>query len=484
MSQPTTVPAPDAFFEISQTCARIFEKQKKHAPSLRKTTASERISKLKKLEAALLANRQNFRDAMWADFQKGAFETDITELSVSLVELRHTVKNLRNWMTPRSVATSLPLVGTRSEVYFEPKGCALIISPWNFPVNLTMVPIVSAIAAGCTAIVKPSEFTPHTAAVMKKLLSGIFDEQEVAVIEGDAAVSTVLLAKKFDHIFFTGSPAVGKVVMRAAADSLASVTLELGGKSPVFVDETTDLADSVAKIAWLKCMNAGQICIEPDYLLLHESRLAEFIDLFSKKIKTMYGDSPEARVASPDLPRICHDRAFLRIKNLVDEAVLAGGRVVFGGKMDAATRFIEPTVLVDVPDGAKIWSEEIFGPILPIRTFSKIGEAIDFMNSLEKPLAQYIFSKKSATVEQILAETSAGGVTVNDCGLHFYNANLPFGGVNNSGIGKCHGEAGFLAFSNEKSVLRQNPWVAPYKLLHPPYGKLGRWVADFMVRWI
>ncbi len=484
MSNPSSTIAPAPTVEMAKTCARIFGEQKNFAQVLRKTTARERIIKLRKLESALIANRQNFRDAMWADFRKPPFETDITELSVSLVEIRHTVAHLKTWMSPRSVATPLTLLGTRSEVYFEPKGAALIISPWNFPVNLTMVPLCSAIAAGCTALIKPSEFTPNTAGLMKRLLAEIFDEQEVAVIEGGSEVSTELLGKKFDHIFFTGSPAVGKIVMRAAAENLASVTLELGGKSPVLVDETADLADAASKIAWLKCMNAGQICIEPDYLLLHESRLAEFTDLFSKKIKTMYGETAEARRASPDLPRICHDRAFVRIKNLVEEAVLAGGDVVFGGKMDAATRFIEPTVLVNVPGSAKIWSEEIFGPVLPIRVYKKLDEAISFMNSLEKPLAQYIFSKKSATVERILQETSAGGVTVNDCGLHFYNSDLPFGGVNNSGIGKCHGEAGFLAFSNEKSVLRQNRWFAPYKLLHPPYGKFGARVADFMVRWL
>ena len=485
MTKPNTPPTATLLpKEISGEIDRVFEKQRKYALFLRKSTASERIAKLRKLESALLANRQNLRDAMWADFKKSPFETDITEIAVSLGEIRHTIRHLRGWMTPRSVATTIPVLGTRSEVRLEPKGSALIISPWNFPVNLTMVPLCSAIAAGCTAIVKPSEFTPATAEVMRKMLAGLFEEQEVAVFEGDPAVSTLLLAKKFDHIFFTGSPAVGKIVMRAAAENLASVTLELGGKSPVVVDETADLADAAAKIAWIKCMNAGQICIEPDYLLLHESRLEEFVNIFSKKIKMMYGETAESRNASPDLPRICHDRAFSRIKNLVDDAVLAGGRIVFGGKMDAATRFIEPTVLVGVPDSAQIWTEEIFGPVLPIRTFRALDEAVLTINSLEKPLALYVFSKKSANIDRILAETSAGGVTVNDCALHFYNPNLPFGGTGHSGMGKCHGEAGFLAFSNEKSVLRQNRWAAPFKLLHPPYGKFAARVADFIVRWL
>ncbi len=470
--------------ELASRCAEIFQKQRSFAPSLRLTTARDRIAKLGRLEAALLAHRQEIRDALLTDFGKCAFEVDITELSVAAIEIRHTMRHLQGWMTPRSVGTPLPLLGTRSEVQYEPRGAALIISPWNFPVNLTMVPLASAIAAGCTATIKPSEFTPATSALMKKILLTVFDEQEVAVVEGDAAAATELLSKKYDHIFFTGSPTVGRIVMKAAADSLASVTLELGGKSPVFVDETADLADAAAKIAWIKCMNTGQICIAPDYLLLHESRLDEFIGLFSKKIKAMYGDTPEQRMASPDLARIVRDRAFERVKGLVDEAVLAGGRVAFGGKMDPATRYIEPTVLVGAPDSCKIWTEEIFGPLLPIRTFSKTEEAIAFMNSREKPLAQYLFSKRSSTIEQILRETSAGGTTVNDCGLHFYNANLPFGGTGNSGIGKSHGEAGFLEFSNRRAVLRQNRWVAPFKLLHPPYGKLAARVADVLVRYL
>jgi aldehyde dehydrogenase (NAD+) len=231
-------------------------------------------------------------------------------------------------------------------------------------------------------------------------------------------------------------------------------------------------------------MNAGQICIEPDYVLLPENRRDAFVEFFQKKIETMYGATAAARKMSPDFPRICHDRAFVRVKNLVDDAVLKGAKIAFGGEMDAAERFIEPTILVDVPKNALIWDEEIFGPVLPVLTYKTIDEAISLMNAQEKPLSQYIFSKKRSVVERVMRETSAGGVTVNDCALHFYNTHLPFGGVNNSGIGKCHGEAGFLAFSNEKSVLFQNKWVAPFKLLHPPYGKLGRFVADFMVKWL
>jgi aldehyde dehydrogenase (NAD+) len=462
----------------------IFQLQKTHAQTLRATTARERIQKLRTLEKALLSNRQAFRDAMAADFSKPAFETDITELAVSLTEIRHSIAHLQSWMTPRSMPTPIALIGTRSEVRYEPKGCSLIISPWNFPVNLTIVPLVSAISAGCTAMIKPSEFTPNTARLLKIMLENAFPIEEIAVFEGDATISTKLLALKFDHIFFTGSPSVGKIVMRAAAENLISVTLELGGKSPVFIDETADLADAASKIAWLKTMNAGQICIEPDYVLIPENRLATFVEHFQKKVETMFGSTAEARKASPDFPRICHDRAFVRVKNLVDDAVLKGAKIAFGGQMDAAERYIEPTILVDVPKNALIWDEEIFGPVLPVLPYQTFEEAIYRMNLQEKPLSQYIFSKKTSVVERVLRETSAGGVTVNDCALHFYNTNLPFGGVNNSGIGKCHGEAGFLAFSNEKAVLFQNPFFAPFKLLHPPYGKLGRFVADFMVKWL
>lgn len=471
--------APD--FSFLET---LFLAQQKNAPTLARSTAADRIEKLRRLEKLLMKYRLEIQEAMRLDFRKSSFETDITETGVTLTEIRHTIRHLRSWMTPRRVATPLPLFGTSSEIRYEPKGCALIISPWNFPFNLTFVPLISAIAAGCAVVVKPSEFTTHASALIKKMLAECFPENEVALLEGGVELTTELLKKPFNHIFFTGNPMVGKIVMRAAAENLASVTLELGGKCPVFVDETANLPDAVSKIAFLKCMNAGQICIEPDYLLLHESRVAEFVDLFQKQMAIFYGSKQLPFQANPDYARIINDRHFNRIKSLVEEAIALGGRIAAGGHFDLADRFIEPTVLVDVPPQAKIWSEEIFGPVLPIRTFREIDEAIDFMNSQEKPLAQYIFSKKRAVIDRMLAETSAGGVTVNDCGLHFYNPALPFGGVNNSGIGKCHSEWGFLAFSNEKAVTRQNRIYSIQKNFMPPYGRLHQLLADALVKWL
>ncbi len=463
---------------------RFFDGQKSRSLELRKSTASERIQKLKKLEKTILARRAEIQKAVFEDLRKGQFEADLTEISTVLTEIRHTVSNLRGWMRPQNAAASLLLFGTFSETRREPKGRSLIISPWNYPFNLTLIPLVSAIAAGCTAILKPSEMTPASSALLKKIVAECFDPSEAVVVEGALETSSALLGLPFDHIFFTGSPAVGKIVMRAAAENLASVTLELGGKSPVIVDESANLAQAVPRIAWLKAMNAGQICIEPDYLLVHRSREKELLERLGATFSEFYGKDATARQASPDLCRIVNARHFSRVKSLLEDAVERGGEVVFGGSTDEKDRFIEPTVLKNVPLEARIWEEEIFGPVLPVRVFDRLEEAFEFVNERPNPLASYFFSTKNSAIERFLTETTAGMVTINDAGHNFLNANLPFGGAGNSGIGKSHGEHGFLAFSNEKSVLRQNRFYSVYRLVMPPYGKLNRWLGDQLVRWL
>ncbi|MCC6412651.1 MAG: aldehyde dehydrogenase family protein [Saprospiraceae bacterium] len=468
MSDTSTNPLADA--TLQSAIDRVFDAQKQNQFVVARMGARERIAKLRRLHDALLEQRQDIYDALWADLRKSPTEVDISEIGVINSEIRHAIRHLRSWMSPKSVATPMPLFGTRSEIRYEPKGVCLILSPWNYPFNLTLAPLVSAIAAGNTAILKPSEFTPNSNVVLRRILASLFAPEEVAIFEGEANVAQALLNKPFNHVFFTGSPAVGKMVMRAAAQHLSSVTLELGGKSPVIVDENANLEYAAGSIAWLKAMNAGQICIAPDYLLVHENVRDALLEKLAASFKRFYGETPEARKTSPDLCRMISDKQFNRMKGLLADALEHGGRVVFGGGTDDKERYVEPTLLVDVPDTANIWDEEVFGPILPIRTFKTPEEAVAYVNAKPQPLALYIFSTSKRNTNFYQNETRTGNTVVNDTGVHFYNSELPFGGVNNSGIGKSHGLFGFLEFSNPRGVVYQNRLFPLTRLFQPPYG--------------
>ncbi len=477
--------APTLPIEQQTAIRQAFDAQVQNQWAIGRTTAAERIAKLRRLHAAMLQYRNDIKLALFSDFGKSSTEVDITEIGVVTSEIRHAIRHLQSWMTPKSVGTPLFLIGTASEVQYQPKGVCLIIAPWNFPINLCISPLVSAIAAGNCAILKPSEFTPHASAVMKKIITDCFPPEEVTMFEGDALVSQELLALPFNHIFFTGSPAVGKVVMRAAAANLASVTLELGGKSPVVVDESANLDHAAAKIIWLKCMNAGQICISTDYVLVQESVQDKLVQLLTEKIKKFYGDTPEARQQSPDYCQIVNGKHHSRVKALLDDAVKRGAKVHIGGTDVADKRFIDPTVLTQVPDAANIWEEEIFGPLLPVKSYKTLDDAIAYINRKPRPLALYVFSSRKKSIAKLLAETRAGGSSVNDCGIHFYQPNLPFGGVNNSGIGNCHGETGFLEFSNQRGVTYQNRIYPHTNMFLPPYGvkRLANWLLEGVVKW-
>jgi len=436
---------------------RVYEKQQVRRPLIAATTASDRIRKLRGLHDALLARRDEIRAALWADYQKPAAEVDLSELMPVLGEARHAMEHLRTWMEPQHVPTPLMLLGSQSRILYQPKGVVLIVSPWNFPINLTLGPLVSAIAAGNCAIVKPSEMTPNASACMKRILHDLFDEDEVAVIEGDARVAEALLKKKFDHIFFTGSPAVGKIVMRAAAEHLTSVTLELGGKSPVIVDRTANLDEAAKKIAWGKTLNSGQVCIAPDYVLVDESVRVEFVE---KLRANAVGESS----------LLVNDRHAARIKRLADDQV--EGRQV-GLK-----------ILENVSSEAPVMEEEIFGPLLPIVPYRDLAEALRIVNAKEKPLVLYLFSRNRAVIDTVLRETRAGGSVINDTLVHFYQLNLPFGGVGYSGIGKGHGRFGFEAFSNARGVLEQPMRFSGIQLLYPPYTRFKQKLIDFALRYL
>jgi aldehyde dehydrogenase (NAD+) len=477
--------APILSVEQQTVIRQAFDKQLQNQWAVGRSTAQERIAKLKRLHAAMLQYRNEIKAALFSDFGKSSTEVDISEIGVVNSEIRHTIRHLRSWMTPKRVGTPLFLIGTRSEVQYQPKGVCLIIAPWNFPVNLSLAPMVSAIAAGNCVILKPSEFTPNATAVMQKIIADCFPPEEVTMIEGDALVSQELLTLPFNHVFFTGSPAVGKIVMKAAAANLASVTLELGGKSPVVVDESADLEHAAAKIIWIKCMNAGQICISPDYVLVQESVQDKLVQHLTEKIKQFYGATTEARQQSPDFCQIVNAKHHGRVKALLDDAVQQGAKLHIGGTTVAETRFIDPAVLTGVPDIAQIWEEEIFGPLIPVRSYKTLDDAIAYINSKPRPLAMYIFSSRKKVINKLMAETRAGGTTVNDCGVHFYQPNMPFGGVNNSGIGNCHGEAGFLEFSNQHGVTYQNRIYPHTNMFVPPYGRsrLVNWLLEGVARW-
>lgn len=458
---------------------RVFNAQKANAQNVANTTYKERLKKLDSLYDAVMKYRQEIRDAMYADYKKPAAEVDLTEIFVVTSEIKHARSHLRKWMKKQKVGTPMALLGSSSWIHYEPKGVCLIIAPWNYPIQLTFGPLISAIAAGNTIMIKPSEYTPHSTTIMRKILDELFDENEIAMFEGDVPVSTALLELPFNHIFFTGSPQVGKIVMAAAAKNLTSVTLELGGKSPTIVDETANIKGTISRLVWGKFSNNGQICIAPDYVLVHESRKEELVEAIRKQLHVFYGDTTQS---SDSYMRVINANHFHRVKSYLDNTIKDGGRVVIGGKMDESQNFIEPTVITDVPLDSDLMQKEIFGPLLPIVTYTDLQDALDIINSKDKPLALYIYSKSKKNIDRIIKNTRAGGTCINNSAVHFFNNNLPFGGSNNSGLGKSHGFFGFQAFSNARGVFKQNlPPVL--EQLMPPYNGLKLKMIDLTIKW-
>lgn len=457
----------------------VLSLQKTALLRLSTSSAAQRIEKLRRIENYLMQHKADLCDALYADFKKPASEVVIAEMLGVKREINHTIKHLKSWMKPQSVSTPLMLLGTKGLVLYEAKGLCLIISPWNYPFNLSICPLVHAIAAGNAVILKPSELSPATAAFIQKMISSLFDKSEVAVFEGDATVSTFLLEQKFDHIFFTGSPAIGKVVMSAAAKHLTSVTLELGGKSPAIIGPEVNVEEAAAKIAWGKFLNNGQTCIAPDYLYLHEKNYFSFLKALEATVETFYGKNV---AKSKDYARIVNRRHFDRLVSLLDDAKEKGAQVLFGGKTDVDDCFIEPTVLINCSPEMRIMQEEIFGPILPVMSFQDEVAVTASIRQGDKPLALYVFSTNTEFNQYILDHTSSGTSVVNDCLIQFGHNELPFGGVNHSGIGKSGGHYGFVEFSNQKSVVIQRTNLL--KNFYPPYGVKVRWMIDFVLKWL
>ncbi|MDF0693757.1 aldehyde dehydrogenase family protein [Aquirufa ecclesiirivi] len=467
---------------IEDQIAEVFWIQKSSLGRLKNTTHQERIEKLKSIEKYMISHKQELIDALYDDFKKPSSEVILAELLGVKREIDHICGHLKSWMKPQKVDTPLLLLGTQGYVQMEAKGMCLIIAPWNYPFNLAICPLLLALAAGNAIILKPSELSPATSSFIKKMISTLFDRSEVAVFEGDASVSTYLLDQKFDHIFFTGSPLIGKLVMKAAAEHLTSVTLELGGKSPAIIGPQADIEASAQKIAWGKFLNNGQTCIAPDYVYVHEKHYFSFLEALEKAVNRFYDPEKKGVQHSKDYARIVNSRHFSRIIGLVDDAKLHGANVLFGGETDEQDCFIAPTVLTNCHHDMKIMQEEIFGPILPILVYKDEQQIIDQLAKAEKPLALYIFSENEEFTQHILKNTSSGGVVVNDCLIHYGHGELPFGGVNNSGIGKTGGKFGFIEFSNQKSVLVQHSGMM--KMLYPPYHFKVRWMLDFILKWL
>ena len=462
---------------------RVFELQKKKSLALRVESIDERKKRLEKLKDWITTNRPLIETAVYKDFKKPATEVSISEVYPVLAEIKHALAHIQDWTRPKRIDAPLTYLGTRSEIRYEPRGTCLIIAPWNYPFNLCIGPLVSCLAAGNTAIIKPSELTPHTSSLIRSMMAELFEEDLEVVIEGGTEIATMLLSLPFDHFFFTGSPAVGKIVMKAAAAHLASVTLELGGKSPVIIDASADIKDAAKRIAFGKFINNGQTCIAPDYILIEEKVQQQFLNELKTCIESMFGDGREVNEDSPHYARIVSDKHFNRINELLEDALKHGARSETQGKLNPATRFMYPVVLSQVSSDSKIMEEEIFGPVLPLITITSIDEAIKIINNKPKPLALYIFSNNKETKESVLNQTSSGGVCINDTVLQFTHPELPFGGINNSGIGNSHGYYGFLAFSHQKPVLKQKRGFAFAYFLYPPYTNRVRKTVNILLRW-
>ncbi len=454
----------------------VFEKQGSKCLELRTEPIKARVKRLKSLRSWILANRIRIQQAVYKDLHKAAEETDLNEIYVALGEVKKAIRNLKYWVMPEPERTSIAFIGTKAEIYYEPKGRVLIISPWNYPFNLAVGPLIAAIAAGNSVVIKPSELSAHTSQLLMEMAEELFDEDVVTVFNGGIDVSTELLTLPFDHIFFTGSPRVGKIVMEAASKHLTSVTLELGGKSPCIVDESVNIKDAAKKIAWGKWLNAGQTCVAPDYLFVHEKIKDAFVLALQKEAQNLYGNEDS-------YTRIISDDHFSRLLGWKEEAVAAGAKLIYEAGSNSDTRYMGPSIVEDVTEGTNIFENEIFGPICMIKSYGNIDEAIDLINSRPKALAAYIFARNNRVVEYFKQKTTAGSFAINETVIQFGHPSLPFGGVNNSGIGKSHGKYGFLAFSNQKSTLKQRVGFTMAKLLYPPYNKFKRLNIDFLIKY-
>jgi aldehyde dehydrogenase (NAD+) len=429
-----------------------------------------RLKQLRALKKAIAERQDAILDALHQDLGKHPFEGYATEVGFVLEEIGHTLAHLRDWAAPEAAAVPLTQAISSAKVYKEPFGRVLVIAPWNYPFQLAIAPLVGSICAGNVTIVKPSELAPATSRVVAKLLADLFPREFVAVVEGGIETNQNLLREQHDYIFYTGSTAVGKIVMKAAAEHLTPVTLELGGKSPCIVDYKTPVGTTARRIAWGKWVNCGQTCVAPDYLLVHENLKDKLLPALKEAVEKMYGADPKQ---SPDYGRMVNDRHFARVASMLSQ-----GQVYFGGQTDEAQRYIAPTLLLNPDLSAPVMQEEIFGPILPVLTYRNLEEAVSFVNAKERPLALYVFTSSSKTERYVLENTHSGGGCVNDTLVHLSSPELPFGGVGASGMGAYHGKFSFDTFTQRRGFLKKSN-VIDMPVRYAPYKnklKLLRWL--------
>jgi aldehyde dehydrogenase (NAD+) len=410
-----------------------------------------RLNHLKKLKKAIVKYKNDIYKALYDDFKKSEFEVISSEIGVVISELNKTIKNLKKWNRPKRVLPSFLNFPSSAKIYHEAYGNVLIISPWNYPFNLALTPLVGAIAGGNTVLLKPSELSPNTSNIIKIILEEVFNKKYVAVIEGDATVAQNLLKLKWDYIFFTGSPRIGKYVYQAAAKHLTPVTLELGGKSPVIIDRTANLKLAARRIVWGKFINAGQTCIAPDYILIDSFVSDKFLQYVKKEIRIQYGENPQN---SQDFPRIINKANFNRLKDLMTDS-----DIILGGEYDESENYIAPTVILNPDSNSIVMQGEIFGPLLPVITYDSLDSAEEIIKKYPNPLAFYIFSTDKRAQKYFINKYAFGGGVINDTVVHFVNNRLPFGGVGESGINKYHGKHSFMTFTREKSIVKRYNWL-------------------------
>ena len=445
--------------------SKLTEAQKQFFETGRTRDLAFRICQLQLLADAMRKNETVLEEALKKDLGKSAFEFYATEIGFVLADIRYTIQNLQKWSAPKRVRTPLYLFPGKSKIQKEPYGSVLILGPYNYPVQLLAEPLIGAIAAGNCAVLKPSELTPHVSKAMYQIVHSTFKEEYIACVEGGVEVNQELLSQKFDYIFFTGSERVGRIVMKAAAENLTPVTLELGGKSPVIIEKTANIKEAARRIAWGKLMNAGQTCVAPDYVLVDESRKQQFLTEMKNAFFHLYGKEIKK---NPDFGRIVNERHMERLQKILEQ----DAKYLFcGGEADALQRYIEPAILdLGKDQNAASMQEELFGPILPVLSYHKLEDAVRFVNKRAKPLALYLFTKKRSAERFVLERVSSGGVCVNDTISHLINPDLPFGGVGASGMGQYHGKYSFDTFTHEKSVFyKPADWNLP--VCYPPFTK-------------
>lgn len=451
--------------------AEMIDKQQTYFHEGHTKSLRFRMGQLEKLRDGIKKYENEIMEALYQDLRKPGFEAYTSEIGFLLESISYTLKHLKSWMKPKKRQMPFHQIGSKGMLTYEPFGTILIIGPFNYPFQLLIEPMIGAIASGNTVILKPSSDTPHTEAVTVKLIKEVFDGRYIDIVTGGREITSELIHSDFDYIFFTGSVAVGKIVMAAAAEHLTPVTLELGGKSPTIVDEKAHIELAAKRIAWGKFLNAGQTCIAPDYVYVHEKIAVQFKLALKKHITAFYGESV---INSPDYGRIVSPKHYDRLKMLIEE-----DKVFTGGQMDAETLYIEPTVLENVTWDNPVMADEIFGPILPILTYNDLNQVIEEINSHAKPLALYLFTQSKKVEREVLTRTSSGGVAVNDTITHIISPHLPFGGVGHSGMGAYHGKYSFYTFSHQKSVVKKTN-AFDLKLVYPPYKNKLKLVKHIM----